>query len=351
MQFANDIINSRSVFWIFIVSTFLAFFFLFSDISFPFLFGFSLAYCFIPCVDFLSKYINRAFVSAIITIMIITIFVIAVIGLIPKLKECILLISSNIQEYGTDFLSLLSDPLSFFNIGQEDVASFENEIHRYFEKKIHILASIVGEIASKRDRISSFFSFFIVMPISFFYFLRDWNLMTSIVHKCLPFRDRVIYKEITGIVRKTLSNFFQGQFCVVAALSIYYSFFLGIIGIESYEILGIVSGLFSFIPLIGAMFSFVLVVLISVPILTIPMIYGLLFIYFVGPFIEGYVLYPKFVGKKTGLHPLWIIFSFFAGIKLQGIIGVLISIPSAAIIRSLIGFSIDKFVLTQSYKK
>jgi predicted PurR-regulated permease PerM len=74
-------------------------------------------------------------------------------------------------------------------------------------------------------------------------------------------------------------------------------------------------------------------------------------VYFVGQFIEGYVLYPRLVGRKINLHPLWVLFSFFAGINLGGITGVLIAIPSAAVIRSLMEFAIKKFKSTQAYKQ
>jgi predicted PurR-regulated permease PerM len=111
------------------------------------------------------------------------------------------------------------------------------------------------------------------------------------------------------------------------------------------------SGMFSFIPLVGALLSCLIIVFVSVPILTLSKLCIILATYFVGQFIEGYVLYPRFVGKKTGLHPLWILFSFFAGMKLCGIVGVLIAIPLAAVIRSLIGFSIDKFKATYAYKQ
>lgn len=343
--------NGRTAFWILTIAAFLVFFSLFSDICFPFLVGFSLAYCFIPCVDSLSKYMNRALVSLIMTVMLILVFVVAALELLPRLKEYIFLVVNNIREYSADISALANEAVSSLHIDQSDVANFEQEVHQFLDKKVYILASIVGQIASRGDRISSFLSFFIVMPISFFYFLRDWDRMANLVYNRLPFADRATYTEVTRIIRRTLSNFLHGQFFVVVFLSIFYSSCLWIIGVENYGVLGVVSGLFSFIPLIGAMFSLVLVIFISVPILTIPRIYGLILVYTVGQFIEGYIFYPKFVGKKTGLHPLWIIFSFFAGIKLQGIVGVLISIPSAAIIRSLIGFAVGKFMVTQSYKR
>jgi predicted PurR-regulated permease PerM len=93
------------------------------------------------------------------------------------------------------------------------------------------------------------------------------------------------------------------------------------------------------------------VLFISVPTLTLTKLHVILAIYVAGQFIEGYILSPKFVGKRTGLHPLWILFSFFAGIQLGGIMGVLIAIPAAAVIRNLIKFAVHKFKASQAYKQ
>ncbi|MEE2777921.1 MAG: AI-2E family transporter, partial [Acidobacteriota bacterium] len=47
--------------------------------------------------------------------------------------------------------------------------------------------------------------------------------------------------------------------------------------------------------------------------------------------IEGYVLTPRVMGDKTGLHPMAIIFSiFFWGAALQGILGMILAIPLTA---------------------
>jgi predicted PurR-regulated permease PerM len=49
--------------------------------------------------------------------------------------------------------------------------------------------------------------------------------------------------------------------------------------------------------------------------------------------LEGWVLTPKIMGDKTGLHPVMIIFSvFFWGIALNGLLGMILAIPLSAFI-------------------
>ena len=47
--------------------------------------------------------------------------------------------------------------------------------------------------------------------------------------------------------------------------------------------------------------------------------------------IEGYLLTPKIMGERTGLHPMVIIFAvFFWGSALGGILGMILAIPLTA---------------------
>ena len=189
------------------------------------------------------------------------------------------------------------------------------------------------------------------MPISFYYFAKDWNKLSSKIYNIVPMRYHKLVDETFYIMRNSFRKFFHAQFYVVAILFAYYFIFLFIIGIDHYIFFGLLSGLFSFIPFIGAVIACFIVIFFSVGSLTITKLYLLMATYLIGQFIEGYVLSPKFVGKGTGLHPLWILFSFFAGFELLGVIGVLIAIPVVAMFRDLINFYLGKFKASQIYKQ
>ncbi|MDR2781737.1 MAG: AI-2E family transporter [Holosporaceae bacterium] len=340
-------------FWAVVFLSSLLFFYLFSGICFPFLVGFTLAYLCAPFVNLASKYINRTVISFFLAVGCVFLFIAAAIEILPRIKEYLIFIANNTPIYYDRFISFLDNTFSSVDFLQykSEIASMKLEIQKFLNQKIYILASIIGEIASKTEIISRFFSFCVIMPISFFYFLKDWNDMVNYIYSCIPNRQRRIVLETSNIVRKTFAKFFHGQFYVVIALSIYYTLMLLAIGLSNKVYLGFISGLLSFIPFIGALFSCVLVIFISVPAMTMTKLSVILIIYAIGQFVEGYILYPRFVGKKTGLHPLWILFSFFAGIQLEGIIGVLVAIPLAAVIRNLIKLAISKFKASQMYKQ
>lgn len=351
MQYAR--IDSKTVFWILVLFFTLFFFTLFCEICFPFIVGFILAYVFAPTVDFLSKYkyVNRSLLSLMFTLLVVSIFVLIAVWLLPTLKEYMVFLHAKIPEYYSLFITFMNDTFSFVNITPVDISSINAEIQKYFDQKVYVLASIVEGLASKGKEISRFFSFFVIMPVSLFYFLKDWHLSTDFVYNCIPIQQRQTYTEVTNIIRKTIRSFLYWQFYIVITLFAYYAVTLRLISVEHNLYLAFISGLLSFIPFIGCLFSCFLVVFVSVPVMTLSKLYLILAIYFIGQFVEGYILYPHFIGKKTGLHPLWILFSFFAGIELGGVIGVLIAIPSVAVIRSLIVYLLRKLKATQAYKQ
>jgi predicted PurR-regulated permease PerM len=250
-------------------------------------------------------------------------------------------------------LTFLNNTFSDLDLSpyQRDLANFKNEMQNYMNKKVYLLASVIEKIAPAGNALTHFISFFVIMPISFFYFLRDWKAMSSAIFECIPNRQRDICLEVAVVIRTSLQNFLGGQMYVALILSAYYTAALFAADLEDRVFFGILSGVASFVPCIGALFSFALVVFINATALTLTKLYMLVASYFVGQFLETYLLYPHFIGKKTKLHPLWILFSFFAGLELKGIIGVLMAIPLTAVARAVIVFAVDKFKSTQAYKQ
>jgi len=55
-------------------------------------------------------------------------------------------------------------------------------------------------------------------------------------------------------------------------------------------------------------------------------------VYGLGQVLEGFVLTPRLVGERIGLHPLAVIFALLAFGQLFGFFGVLVALPSSAVL-------------------
>lgn len=350
MNYAN---NKKLFLFGFVFIGVASFSYAFSDILFPFIFGFVLAYLFAPAIKFSSKYCSRSVASFVLVGLFIALFVSAGLIFIPKIKEYLSYIADNLPTYYENFVKfsdqfILSEAMMPY---QNEIESLKQELQKYSNQKLLILTSVLREVVSQKSTIAGWMSFCVIAPISFYYFAKDWEKLSGTVYDIVPKRQRETVTEVFLIIRRSFRRFFHAQFYVVGILFAYYSALLWLIKIDHCLFFGILSGLLSFIPFIGAIIACFIVIFLSVSCLNIPRLWVLIAIYALGQILEGYILSPKLVGRRTGLHPLWILFSFFAGFKLLGILGVLISIPVTAMLRDLINFGICNYKSSQLYKQ
>ena len=139
------------------------------------------------------------------------------------------------------------------------------------------------------------------------------------------------YKEQIQKIDKTLSAYVRGQAVVCLFLGLFYGFGLTAIDLDLGFAVGFVAGIFSFIPYVGSLTGFALSLLLAwTQGGALSLWIGILLVFGIGQFIEGYVLTPKLIGDNVGLHPVWVIFALFAGGYLFGFIGILLAVPLAA---------------------
>ena len=116
-------------------------------------------------------------------------------------------------------------------------------------------------------------------------------------------------------------------------------------------LIGLLSGLISFVPYVGSMTGLVLATAVAIaqfwPEYT-PVV-AVVAIFLVGQFIEGYVLAPKLVGESVGLHPVWLMFALFAFGYLFGFVGLLLAVPLAAIVGVVTRFAVRSYLASPLY--
>ncbi len=79
-------------------------------------------------------------------------------------------------------------------------------------------------------------------------------------------------------------------------------------------------------------------------------LYITLTIILIGHLLESFVITPKLIGEKVGLHPVWVIFSLMAGGALFGFWGMFFAIPIAAIIGVVVRSLLKIYLASCLYK-
>jgi predicted PurR-regulated permease PerM len=196
-----------------------------------------------------------------------------------------------------------------------------------------IAANIFNSVTHSGAVVVTWLMNVLLIPVVTFYLLRDWDVMIARIYDLLPRRYAPIVAVLAGEADQVLSAFFRGQFSVMLALGAIYSFGLWIVDLDLALLVGMVAGLVSFIPYMGAATGMLTGCIAAIAQFgTLWSCLPVLAVFGVGQLIEGTVLTPKLVGNRIGLHPVAVIFAVLAGGQLFGFFGVLVALPAAAVI-------------------
>ncbi len=172
-----------------------------------------------------------------------------------------------------------------------------------------------------------------LMPVVLFYLLMDWRNLIQRAHSMIPPRLRPSAQGFLDECDAVLGQYLRGQLLVMAALAVYYSMGLALVGFDLALPVGVFTGLAVFIPYLG--FGLGLVLALVAGVLQFASWYGVLAVagvYALGQLIESFYLTPRLVGERIGLNPLTVIFALLAFGHLFGFIGVLIALPVSALL-------------------
>ncbi|MCD5967317.1 AI-2E family transporter, partial [Stenotrophomonas maltophilia] len=147
----------------------------------------------------------------------------------------------------------------------------------------------------------------LLLPILAFYFLRDWDKLVERVASVIPRNHIGTISALARESNEVLGAFIRGQFLVMLALGVIYAGGLSLVGLKLGLLIGLIAGLISFIPYLGATTGVLMAVIAALVQaqgfdLKLLILVGVVFT--VGQLLESYVLTPRIVGDKIGLHPV-----------------------------------------------
>ncbi|WP_255575124.1 AI-2E family transporter [Caldovatus aquaticus] len=175
------------------------------------------------------------------------------------------------------------------------------------------------------------FTFVVVTPIVAFYLLRDWPRMLARIESWLPRRSANTIRQLARDTDRVLSAWLRGQLLCSTGLGIYYALGLTFAGLELGLMVGLLSGILTFIPYVGSTTGLVLATLLAIGQFgTWDGVLLVVAIFVAGQIVEGYIIYPYLLGDRVELHAVWVIFALFAGGVAFGFLGVLLAVPMAA---------------------
>jgi predicted PurR-regulated permease PerM len=346
-------LQRQMIFWLGALAVFILVLWLLSEILLPFIAGLAIAYLLTPLTDRLERLgVHRLAAALLIITLVVLSLVVMILLVAPILGGQLSSFIANIPGYVTKLQSLLNDQSTPW-VQKLLGAGFspDKSISELATQGVGWLTTFLKGLWSGGRALVSLFSLIVITPVVAFYLIYDWHRMLGTVDGWVPVHQRATVRRLAREIDAAIAGFVRGQSAVCVILGSFYAVALTVSGLNFGLLIGLISGLITFIPYVGSMTGLILALGVAVaqfwPEYTSILI--VLGIFLVGQFLEGNVLAPKLVGESVGLHPVWLIFALLAFGYLFGFVGLLVAVPLAATIGVLARFALRRYLESSLY--
>jgi len=346
------LVKRQVAFWAAALAGFIAALWLLRDILLPFVAGLVLAYLLAPVTDRLEQLgLKRVLAALLIIGTFIVVLVVLVILLAPILIGQLGGLAENLPGYVSRLQSLITDPNRPW-LRKLLGATFDDAtIGDLVKQATGGLAVFVRSLWSGGQALLSVFSLLVITPVVAFYLMCDWPRMIDRIDGWLPRAQAPIIRALAAEIDAAIAGYIRGQSGICLILGSLYAVGLSILGLRFGLLIGVLTGIVSFVPYVGSFTGFVVAVSIAIAQFWpdwIP-IAAVIGIFVVGQFLEAYVLSPYLVGPVVGLHPVWLMFALVAFGYLFGFVGLLLAVPLAAATGVLARFALRQYLASPLY--
>lgn len=245
--------------------------------------------------------------------------------ILPKLKSTLMLrnMPTNMEEFLTQFGSYVR------GLPPDVLSILAGWLSSAFKSTLSYVIALLG---------------FLIMPFYVFYMLMDFEKIKTITWYYIPPKQRRWFDTKWDEIDYVLGAFLRGQLILCVIMIALYSISLYIIGVELSFLIGVIAGVAFLVPLMGLVVGILLggtMAFLQFQDLLHP--FYVITAFAMAQILEAYVITPKIIGQRVGLHPVIIIVSILIGGELLGLFGILIAVPFAAVLKVFLKALADNY--------
>ena len=301
-------------------------------------------------INFISKLdlkYKRA-ASLIITLLTFIIFLFLFLQIaIPNLVEASTQLAEQIPSYLKQLQTFLQNTSIFgLNINEwiesVDVENLYNQVTSFFKGGFLSIADSTFSVFS--SVFGLFSSIFLGIVFSIYFLLQKEDLSLSIKKLTFAVLPREYANKLVLFIRianDSFSSFISGQSLDALLIGAIFFVSMTIFNFPYALMISIIIAIFALIPIIGAFIGLVVgafLIFVQDP----QKAFYFIILFFVIQQLEGDLIYPKVVGKASGLSSVWILAAVTIGGSLFGILGIILFVPMFSIIQKLLSIYIEK---------
>ena len=328
-----------------------------AEIFTPFLTAFILAYALRPLCLWLERRQFPRPLAAALSMVVGLSLIFGIFGLlIGLLKFEIPLIKAQLPEWIASTQSWLGPKLVQMHI-DIDWGAFKSNVTEKITEHISdnadtLIGSTIDTVLVSGSSVLSGFVNGVLIIFVMFYLLIDWEHFFGLIKKLVPPRAQETVHHLAMHTDGLLSQYLRGMLIVISIMAVFYSIGLTVIGIKGAVALGVFTAIMIVIPYIGITLGLSLAVLSAL--LQFGMstqLVGVLALFGLGQFLEGFFLTPRLVGERIGLHPVAVVFALLLFGKIFGFFGVLLALPISAVSLVLVQYLWSVYAQSSWYQK
>ena len=343
----------RSAWWLAVAAAFLWILWLLGPILTPFLAGAVLAYILNPAVDWLARHrVSRATGAALVLLLGFVALLAMFLIVAPLIRKESAELAARVPALLARLDAWLAPTLEAW-LGREVHVDFES-LKALVTEKVQGSDGLFGKLlASARIgglAVAGWIGTLVLIPVVLFYLLVDWHDIVARVDHLVPRRMHGQVRSIVGEVNAVLAEFLRGQLAVMGLLAAYYAGGLWLGGIEFALPIALVAGGLAFVPYLGFGTGLALALMVAAlqaepmrNLVVVAVVFG------IGQLLESFVLTPRIVGQRIGLHPLAVVFALLAFGQVFGFFGVLLALPASAVLLVGLRHLKDAYVASPFY--
>jgi predicted PurR-regulated permease PerM len=343
----------RLALWLGLLALLILAIILLRGILLPFLVGMAMAYLLDPAADRLQRWgLGRTLATLVITGSFTLVLLATLVLVLPPLAIQAAELASNLPGYlerlRASVIPWVSNLVARTELAEQ--VSTDGLMERLSGRALEFLGTALSGVLQSGLAFLNLVSLIFVTPVVTFYLIRDWDRMVAKLRAMVPPGELPTAERLAREVDGALAGALRGQGLVCLFLAAFYSAGLWLVGLQYGLIIGLLTGLFSFIPYIGMAVGFCVGMLVAVfQFQDLWMIALVAAVFVLGQFIEGNLVTPRLVGARIRVHPVWLIFATLAGAVLFGLLGAFLAVPVAAVLGVFIRFAIERYRASSLY--
>jgi predicted PurR-regulated permease PerM len=243
--------------------------------------------------------------------------------------------ATNFLSSAPEYLETLNLSGSFSNVAPAinsatGIGQAESFIESLFSLQSVFTTTSGGVLQLVATFFGGVFSLLLVIVLSFYFALQETGV-DDFLRMVMPVKYEEYSVDLWKRTQKKIGLWRQGQILLSVIVGVLVYLGLLIIGIPYALLLAVFTAMIEIVPIFGSLFSGVVAVVVGYShggVAIAAIVAGL---YIVVNQFESNLIYPLIVKKIVGIPPLLVIVALIAGYTLAGFLGVLLSVPVAAV--------------------